>query len=188
MATRKRTRARGSAAGSRTRGESATASASALLSGVQQLLLAGMGAVSRAQHEGPAAFTDAVGEGLKLLGKSRENAEKLVRDALEAAQDSVQSRLDGAREQAGETWDNLELLFQTRVQRALQQIGVPTADEIRLLTRRVGELNEAVKTLTIRVEGGRKAKLAPVRRTASKKKAAPRKAGGGRRKAKAPRG
>lgn len=151
MATRKRTRTRGSAAGPRPRGESA------------------------------AAFTDAVGEGLKLLGKSRENAQKLVRDALEAAQDSVQSRLDGAREQAGETWDNLELLFQTRVQRALQQIGVPTADEIRLLTRRVAELNEAVKALTIQVEGGRKSKAAPIRRT----KAAPRASGGTRRTAKA---
>lgn len=154
MATRKRTRSRDSAAGSQARGESA------------------------------AAFTDAVGEGLKLLGKSRENAGKLVRDALEAAHGSVQSRLDGAREQAGETWDNLELLFQTRVQRAMQQIGVPTAEEIRLLTRRVGELNEAVKTLTIKVEGGRKAQPAPAR----KKKAAPRKAGGGRRKARAARG
>jgi poly(hydroxyalkanoate) granule-associated protein len=176
MATHRRSRSRGSAAGSQARGESAAASASALLNGVQQLLLAGMGAVSRAQREGPAAFTDAVSEGLKLLGKSRENAEKLVRDALEAAQGSVQSRLDGAREQAGETWDNLELLFQTRVQRALQQIGVPTADEIRLLTRRVGELNEAVKTLTIKVEGRRKAKAAPARRKSGKKKAAPRKA------------
>jgi poly(hydroxyalkanoate) granule-associated protein len=184
MATRKGTRSRDSAAGARTRGESAAASASALLSGVQQLLLAGMGTVARAQREGPAAFTDAIGEGLKLLGKSRENAEKLVRDALEAAQGSVQSRIDGAREQAGETWDNLELLFQTRVQRALQQIGVPTADEIRLLTRRVAELNEAVKTLTIKVEGGRKAKRAAARKTT---RAAPRKAGGGRRKAKAAR-
>lgn len=154
MATRKRTRARDSAAEPRPRSESA------------------------------AALTDAVGEGLKLLGKSRENAGKLVRDALEAAQDSVQTRLGGAREQASETWDNLELLFQTRVQRALQQIGVPTAEEIRLLTRRVGELNEAVKTLTIKVEGGRNARPAPAR----KKKAAPRKAGGGRRKARAARG
>ncbi len=134
MATRKRTGSRGSAAGSPPRGESA------------------------------AAFTDAVGEGLKRLGKSRENAGKLVRDALEAAQDSVQSRLDGAREQAGETWDNLELLFQTRVQRAMQQIGVPTAEEIRLLTRRVAELNEAVKALTIKTDGRRKAKVAPARK------------------------
>jgi poly(hydroxyalkanoate) granule-associated protein len=184
MATRKRKPSRGFATGTRTRRDSAATSASALLSGVQQLLLAGMGAVARAQREGPTAFTDAVGEGLKLLGKSRDNAEKLVRDALEAAQDSVQSRLDGAREQAGETWDNLELLFQTRVQRAMQQIGVPTADEIRLLTRRVAELNEAVKALTIKVEGGRKAKVNPVRRT----KAAPRRAGVRRRSPRAGRG
>jgi hypothetical protein len=69
----------------------------------------------------------------------------------------------------------------------LQQIGVPTAEEIRLLTRRVAELNEAVKTLAIKVEGGRRAKAtaAPARR----RKAAPRKvAGRVRRKASAARG
>jgi poly(hydroxyalkanoate) granule-associated protein len=77
-----------------------------------------------------------------------QQAERMIRDAFESAQGSVQSRLGSAREQASETWDNLEALFQNRVQKALQQIGMPNAEEVRLLTKRVAELNENVKALS----------------------------------------
>jgi poly(hydroxyalkanoate) granule-associated protein len=129
----------------------------AMIESVQQIWLAGMGAIARAQKEGPTAFQDAVAEGFKLLTRSRSNAQKVIRDAFEAAQGSVQSRLDSARDQATETWDNLEVLFQSRVQKAMQQLGVPNADEIRLLTRRVAELNENVKSLSARQGRGRRA-------------------------------
>lgn len=117
---------------------------------VQQVWLAGMGAISKAQQEGPAAFQDAVAEGWKLLDRSRSNAEQRIRDVFDSAQGSVQTRIDSARDQASETWDNLEMLFQSRVQKALQQIGVPNAEEIRLLTQRVADLNENVKALASR--------------------------------------
>jgi poly(hydroxyalkanoate) granule-associated protein len=125
----------------------AEAAGTQLLQGVQQVWLAGMGAISRGQKDGPAAFQEAVAEGLKLLNRSRSTAQDIVRDAFEGAQESLQSRMGGAREQAQETWDNIEALFQTRVQRALQQLGVPSAEEIRLLARRVAELNESVDKL-----------------------------------------
>jgi poly(hydroxyalkanoate) granule-associated protein len=77
--------------------------------------------------------------------KSRLNK---AREAFETAQDTVQSRIDSARDQASETWDNLEALFMSRVHLALQQLGVPSAEEIRLLTRRVEELNASVQALS----------------------------------------
>ena len=73
-----------------------------------------------------------------------------VRRALESAQGSVQSRFGSARDQASETWENLEALIQNRIQKALHQIGVPTSGEIRLLTRRVEELSDSVKALSAR--------------------------------------
>jgi poly(hydroxyalkanoate) granule-associated protein len=73
-----------------------------------------------------------------------------VRRALEAAQGSVKSRLGSARDQATETWDNIEALVQHRVQMALHQIGVPSSSEIRLLTKRVEELSRDVKALSAR--------------------------------------
>ena len=86
-----------------------------------------------------------------------------IGEAFESAQESVQSRLGSARDQATETWDNLEALFQSRVHKAMNQLGVPTAEEIRVLTRRVAELNDTVKTLS--------AKQARAKRAAGKSKA-----------------
>ena len=80
----------------------------------------------------------------------RPQAASRVRRVLEAAQSSVQTRLGSARDQATETWDNIEALVQHRVQLALHQIGVPSASEIRLLTRRVEELSRDVKALSAR--------------------------------------
>jgi poly(hydroxyalkanoate) granule-associated protein len=168
MATRKKhSTARPQARQSRPRASSAPA---ALIENVQQIWLAGMGAVARAQKEGPAAFTEAVADGFKLLNRSRSNAEQVIRDAFEAAQDTMQTRFGSARDQATETWDNLEALFQTRVQRALNQLGVPSAAEIRVLTKRVAELNASVQALSAKQIRAKRAAArrgtgkAPVRR------------------------
>jgi len=128
----------------------ATRAPAALVENVQQIWLAGMGAIAKAQKEGPAAFQDAVAEGFKLLNRSRTTTEKMIRDAFETAQSTMQTRVEGMRDQAEETWDNLEALFQSRVQKALRQIGVPNGDEVRLLNKRVAELNDAVNKLAAR--------------------------------------
>jgi poly(hydroxyalkanoate) granule-associated protein len=160
--------------GSRTRKAKArkTTSQGALIENVQQIWLAGMGAVAKAQKEGPAAFQDAVAEGFELLTRSRSNAEQVIREAFENAQESVQAKLDSARDQATETWDNLETLFQSRVHKAMNQLGVPTAEEIRVLTRRVAELNATVKTLSAKqARAKRAAGKAPAKRRARGKTA-----------------
>jgi poly(hydroxyalkanoate) granule-associated protein len=146
-----------------------TSAQSQLLQGVQQVWLAGMGAIARAQQEGPGAFQDAVAEGVRLLGESRTVARRVVREALGGSQQSLQSRVGSAARQAQDTWDTLEAAFQGRVQRALQQLGVPTADEIRLLTRRVAELNDSVRRMGGRGQGSKAggARRAPARRRAS---------------------
>jgi poly(hydroxyalkanoate) granule-associated protein len=140
---------------------------------LQQVLLAGMGVIARAQKEGPVAFQDAVVEGLKALGETGSTAQRRVRDVFESAQETLQSRVGDARGQAQETWDSLEALFQSRVQRAMHQLGVPTAAEIRDLSRRVSELNDTVLELDqpqrpARKAGRRKA-AAPVRARAKAK-------------------
>ena len=110
------------------------------------------------------------------------NIGRRVRDAFETAQETMQSRVGGAREQAQETWVNLEALFQSRVQRAMHQLGVPTAEEIRALTRRVSELNDSVSRIVERQlaaqpkkaarRGKRKAAAAPRRAPAKRSKTA----------------
>ena len=98
----------------------------------------------------------------------RPQAVSRVRRVIEAAQSSVQSRLGSARDQATETWDNIEALVQHRVQMALHQIGVPSSSEVRLLTRRVEELSRDVKALSARpARPGAKAAARAKRKAAS---------------------
>jgi poly(hydroxyalkanoate) granule-associated protein len=131
------------------------------------------GVIARAQKEGPTAFQDAVVEGLKLLSERRSTAQRRVRDVFETAQETLQTRVGGAREQAQETWDNLEALFQSRVQRAMHQLGVPTGEEIRILTRRVSELNDNVRAINA---SGRARK--PAKRKAAAARRGPKGKGG----------
>lgn len=106
---------------------------------------------TRSGHgQAAASGAEAPDGGLRRLAKSRSAAQRRMRDAFESAQATLQTRVGDARHQAQETWDNLEALFQSRVQRAMRQLGVPTAEEIRQLTQRVAELNETVRGLDVR--------------------------------------
>jgi poly(hydroxyalkanoate) granule-associated protein len=118
-----------------------------LLYSAHQIWLAGLGAMSRAQAGAPKVFEELMREGSKLQGGALDAAQKVVMQAFQGAQKSVNQRVDTVKEQASETWDNLEKIFQTRVQRAMHQLGMPTAEEITALSRRVHELAASVDKL-----------------------------------------
>lgn len=118
-----------------------------LLYSAQQIWQAGLGALSRAQAGAPKVFEDLMKEGSKLQGGALDAAQKVVMQAFQGAQKTVHRRVDTVKAQAGETWDNLEKIFQTRVQRALHQLGMPAAEEITSLSRKVAELSVAVERL-----------------------------------------
>jgi poly(hydroxyalkanoate) granule-associated protein len=118
-----------------------------LLYSAHQIWLAGLGAMSRAQAGAPKVFEELMREGSKLQGGALDAAQKVVMQAFQGAQKSVNQRVDSVKEQASETWDNLEKIFQTRVQRAMNQLGMPTAEEITALSRRVHELAASVDKL-----------------------------------------
>jgi poly(hydroxyalkanoate) granule-associated protein len=114
-----------------------------LLYSAQQIWQAGLGALARAQAGAPKVFEDLMREGGKLRGATFEAAQSAVLQALRGAQQTVHRRVDTVKEQAGETWDNLEKIFQARVQRAIGQLGVPTAEEFAALKREVAALSAA---------------------------------------------
>jgi poly(hydroxyalkanoate) granule-associated protein len=118
-----------------------------LLYSAQQIWQAGLGALSRAQAGAPKIFDELMREGSKLQGGALDAAQKVVMQAFQGAQKSVNQRIDTVQAQAGETWDNLEKIFLTRVQRAMHQLGMPSAEEITALTRRVEELTASVERL-----------------------------------------
>jgi len=133
-----------------------------IVDAMHQIWLAGMGALSRVQKEGPRAFETLIVDGAEFIGQGRATAEKLLREAIETVQATVGERIKSSRDQAAETWESLEKIFHGRVQRVLHQAGVPTATEIRALSKRVDHLNASVE------------QLARARRTAPRRRAAKR--------------
>lgn len=120
--------------------------------------LAGLGALARAQSDGPKLFEALVADGAKLHARALETTQRTVQsavgelrgavdDRMEDVRGLIDARMEEVRDRASETWDNIEKIFETRVQAALKQLGVPTANEIRSLSRKVEDLTKSVNRL-----------------------------------------
>jgi poly(hydroxyalkanoate) granule-associated protein len=114
-----------------------------VMDSAQQIWLAGLGAFVKAQSEGGKLFESLVKEGAALDAKTR----KLTDAKVSEARSNVEATLGQVRERSQETWDKLEKVFEDRVSRALNRLGVPGRDEVRLLSARVEELSREVRKL-----------------------------------------
>ena len=115
-----------------------------LVESAQQIWMAGVGAFTRAQGEGSKLFEALVKEGMTIEQTTR----KLATGKVDAVRDAVEDRVGVVRERAVDTWDRLETVFETRVQRALNRLGVPAREDLAELTSRVNELNAELRKLT----------------------------------------
>ncbi len=120
---------------------------SQLLDVVHQVWLAGLGAASKAQHGAPKLLDELIREGARVHADTRGAAEKALRGALGEVQATLNARVKQVRGQASDAFESLEKIFQTRVHRALAQLGVPSAEEIKFLSRRVDALNANIDRL-----------------------------------------
>lgn len=146
MATRKRT---GKAAATRIRAAVADTQEQ-MLDTVHQVWLAGLGAFSKAQRGAPKLFDELVKEGAKVHASASKSADKAVRSVVLRAQSAIEGRVGSARARAADTLENLEKVFQSRVQRALHQMGVPGTRDIEKLSARVNALNTSIEKLARR--------------------------------------
>jgi poly(hydroxyalkanoate) granule-associated protein len=105
-----------------------------------QIWLAGLGAFSKAQEEGVKVFDALVKEGKTIEARTRKLAESKVAE--------MSGTMGRATKTATATWDKLEQVFEDRVARALQRLGVPTNKDIQSLAKRVEELTDSVNKLT----------------------------------------
>ncbi|MET0661108.1 MAG: phasin family protein [Steroidobacteraceae bacterium] len=113
-----------------------------------QIWLAGLGALARTQKQGPKLFQSLVKEGRTVQSHTREATADAVTNAIDELRDTINSRSEAVRDKTTEAWDNVEKIFQSRVHKVLQQLGVPTAREISSLSRKVDELSRGVHELT----------------------------------------
>ncbi len=114
-----------------------------LLGTVHQIWLAGLGAASKASGGAPRLLEELVAEGARVQAQKRGAAEKAMKGLMKA----VNARVGGVRGQATDTLNSLEKMFQTRVQRALTQLGVPSAEEVEALSKRIDMLNGNIDKL-----------------------------------------
>ncbi|MGX9720336.1 phasin family protein [Stenotrophomonas acidaminiphila] len=102
----------------------------------QQVWLAGLGALSRAQAEGSRLFESLVREGESMEARSREESPR-----GESLRDSVEATLGNARDRAAGTWDRVEKSFEDRVHRVLRRMDIPSRSDIEALNARLDALN-----------------------------------------------
>ena len=109
----------------------------------QQIWLAGLGAFSKAQAEGGKVFETLVKQGKDLQRKTQSAAE----GKLSEATDRMSSMANEISSKAAGQWDKLESIFENRVAKALNKLGVPSAKDISALTDRIDALNKSVQEL-----------------------------------------
>jgi poly(hydroxyalkanoate) granule-associated protein len=118
-----------------------------LLGTLHEVWLAGLGAASKAQSGAPELWQELISEGARVHGRTRDATEKLARAWLGGVQSRINTHLGEVQGKTTDVLDNLEKIFQTRVHRALTQLGVPSAEEVAALSRRVDALNSGIDKL-----------------------------------------
>jgi poly(hydroxyalkanoate) granule-associated protein len=132
----------------------------------QQIWLAGMGAFSKAQAEGGKVFEALIKEGTHLQRKTQGLAE----ERISAVTGKMTAMADGMSNKAGAQWDKLESIFEERVAKALNKMGVPSRKDIDALIKRIDTLSAKVgaKAAPAKKAAAKPASKAPAKRAARK--------------------
>ena len=110
----------------------------------QQIWLAGLGAFAKAQEEGTKVFDSLVKEGMTIQRKTQAAAEEKISEAT----NRMATMATDISSKASGQWDKLENIFEDRVSKALNKLGVPSAKDIEVLIARIDELNRNVSKLS----------------------------------------
>ena len=134
----------------------------------QQIWLAGLGAFSKAQAEGNKVFEALVREGVSLQRKTHAAAEDKISEVTTKMTDMA----GGLSGKATQQWDKLESIFEERVAKALNRLGVPSAKDVHALMARIDALSASVAKLSgtpVRKPAAKKATARPAAKRAARK-------------------
>lgn len=118
--------------------------ASSVKDSAQQIWQAGLGAFAKAQAEGGRAFDTLVKEGTTLQRKTQAAAEERITEAT----NRMTNMATDISSKASGHWDKLENIFEERVAKALNKLGVPSAKDVSALIARIDALNLSVQELS----------------------------------------
>jgi len=109
----------------------------------QKALEAGVQAAAGVRQTAVGAFDALVKQGAAIEARSRRAA--LARAGK--ARDAACARAEAAKAKTAEAVSHLEKVFESRVSRAISRLGVPTAKDVRALSRQVAQLQASVERL-----------------------------------------
>ncbi|MDH5264208.1 MAG: phasin family protein [Betaproteobacteria bacterium] len=109
----------------------------------QKAFEAGVQAASGVRQSAVGAFDALVKQGAAIEARSRRSAFAKA----EKARDAACARASEARAKTVEAVSHLEKIFEHRVSRTISRLGVPTAKDIRSLSRQVAQLQASVDRL-----------------------------------------
>jgi poly(hydroxyalkanoate) granule-associated protein len=149
-----------------------------MVNALHEVWLAGLGAVVKAQRGTPKLLEELIAEGARFQEERQGAAEETFRRLVGDAQARLKGGVGQVRGQAGEALENLQKIFETRVQRALTQLGVPSAQELAVLGKRVNALSQNVdklarRTTRTRAHSTRTRAHSAIRRSTRARTAAP---------------
>ena len=107
----------------------------------QQIWLAGLGAFAKNQEEGKKIFEKLVEDGLSLQKKTQGTLNAKVHEAT----DKISEMASSLSKQAPNTWAPLEDIFQNRVAKANEKLGVPSQEAFEALAARVAQLEKLLQ-------------------------------------------
>ena len=110
-----------------------------VMESAQQIWLAGLGAFSKTQVEGKKVFETLVKQGEALESRTRHVAEA----TMETARDQATKTFEAA---SGK-FDKLEQVFEARVHKSLNRVGVLTSKDVEALSNQVAQLADTVRAL-----------------------------------------
>jgi poly(hydroxyalkanoate) granule-associated protein len=132
----------------------------------QQIWQAGLGAFNKAQTEGTKAFEALVKEGMTFQRKTQSAAEDKINEATQ----KMTSMATDISSKASGQWDKLESIFEDRVAKVLNKLGVPSAKDINVLIARIDALNTSVQKLSpTKAQAAVKPVVKPAAKPATKK-------------------
>lgn len=110
-----------------------------VMESAQQIWLAGLGAFSKTQVEGKKVFETLVKQGEALETRTRHVAESTIETARDQASKTFEA--------ASGKFDKLEQVFEARVHKSLNRLGVLTSKDVEALSAQVTGLADSVRAL-----------------------------------------
>ena len=133
----------------------------------QQVWLAGLGAMAKAQEQGSKAMEALLSDGLAFQRKSQAEAQQRLQEATER----LGHLANDFGQNASGRIDKLEHLFEDRVAKALHRLGMPSLLDIQMLSERVAQLESQLQALQSGPTGASGASSLQQARPAAKKAA-----------------